>query len=187
VRVSIEDRDFLPPAPGAGPGIGHRAAPYSKLVPFLAGRARELTPSLTAMLRSTTPGGNSPRDEAAGVRMWERHRAFWEDMIAAASAEGVPVVFFVHDPGDLPSNRVLEERLAERGGKRCHVVRLGSPQWDLRPGDTDRLVAQYRVRYTLQHDEHGNDQHHALVGRALADVLRERDVLPPPTGLAAGD
>jgi hypothetical protein len=183
VRVSIEDRNFTPPAPEALPAIQAdteargRLRAWTRVVPFVVTKVGQQWPAIASTLQWTSTAATRPLDEKVGERMWTEHGRWWLDMADQADRAGVPVLFFIHDPTNLPSNKLLEQRLREalidRPG--ATVVRLDSKAWGLRPGTTDQLWQQYHDRYTLQHDHHGNAAHHERVAQVLYGVLQKPD------------
>jgi hypothetical protein len=180
VRVSIEDRNFTPPAPETLPAIqadvekrAHLRV-WTRVVPFLANRIGQQWPAITSTLAWTSSTASRPADETIGASMWKEQSRWWVEMADRAGASEVPVIFFIHDPTDLASNRLLERRLRETLGDRqgVRVVRLDSRAWGLRPGSPEQLWQQYHDRYTLQHDHHGNEAHHERVAQVLAVTVR---------------
>lgn len=180
VRVSIEDRNFTPPDPAALPAIQAdverrgQVRAWSRVAPFLVSKIGQQWPAIAATVAWSSPPPTRPADEAVGARMWAEQGRWWIEMADRAALAGVPLVFFVHDPTDLPSNallaRNLRATLSDYPG--VSVVRLDSRTWGLRPGTRDQLWQQYHDRYTLQHDHHGNEAHHDRVARVLAEELR---------------
>ncbi len=175
VRVSIEDRRFTAPGSEELPRLVAEAEwrqqvrSITKFLPFVVNKAKEQLPSIEAIFGPKQVQTTAARSDEAGRKMWEAQRAWWERMLAVAAENRTPLVFYVHDPTDLPSSAVLATNLAEltKGHKNAFVLRLGSETYGVGPGNTDALWRAYRSRFTLFHDDHGNRAQHELVARTL--------------------
>jgi hypothetical protein len=182
VRVSIEDRRFTAPPPDELPRLVKEAEwrqqvrSVTKFFPFLFNKAKEQLPSITSVFGPKQVQTTAVRSEEAGRKMWEQQSRWWQRMIEVAGKHNTPLVFCIHDPTDLPSSAVLASNLAKQieGRKNVFLLRLGSEVYGLRPGNTEALWREYRSRFTLFHDDHGNREQHELVARRLFTFLQER-------------
>jgi len=187
VRVSIEDRRFTAPRAGELPRLVAEAEwrqqvrSITKFLPFVFNKAKEQLPSIEAIFGPKQVQTTAVRSEEAGRKMWEAQGQWWERMVAVAAENRTPLVFFLHDPTDLPSSAVLATNLAGliKGHKNAYLLRLGSETYGVGPGSTDELWREYRSRFTLFHDDHGNRTHHELVARTLHAFFLAKGFLGP--------
>src|SRR5262249_18580259 len=188
VRVSIEDRRFTAPRPEELPRLVQEAEwrqqvrSVTKFLPFILNKAKEQVPSIAAIFGTKQVQTTAVRSAAAGGQMWEQQSCWWEGMIEVAAEHHTPLVFCIHDPTDLPSSAVLAAQLAKtiEGHKNVFLFRLGSEVYGLRQGSTDALWREYRSRFTLFHDDHGNREQHALIARTLFAFFQDKGFIVPP-------
>jgi len=185
VRVSIEDRRFTAPRPEELPQLvadaewRQRVRSITKVLPFIFNKAKEQVPSIAAIFGPRQVQTTAVRSEEAGRKMWEEQHQWWERMIEVAGENRTPLVFYLHDPTDLPSSAVLAANLTRliEGRKNVFLLRLGSQAYGLRPGNTDALWREYRSRFTLFHDDHGNKENHEQVARTLLTFFLDKGFL----------
>ncbi|MCI0459324.1 MAG: hypothetical protein L0Z62_20435 [Gemmataceae bacterium] len=185
VRVSLEDWSFTPTPARELPELVEAARArqslrrYTKFVPFLAKKGQEQLTSIRATVSLPQGDVETPSAEEKGRLMWETHGRWWEKLTELAAEHEVPVVFYLHDPTDLPGSAVLHNRL--RGLARAypgvHVLRLGSEVYGLRGASPEEVYRDYRARFTLPHDAHANARQHELIGRTVHSFLTEGGLL----------
>ncbi|MBI1915835.1 MAG: hypothetical protein HYS12_14040 [Planctomycetes bacterium] len=186
VRVSIEDRRFTAPRPEELPRLvaevewRQQVRSVTKFLPFVVNKAKEQLPSMAAVFGPKQMQTTAVRSEEAGRKMWEEQSRWWERMIEVAAEHNTSLVFCIHDPTDLPSSAVLAANLAKQieGRKNVFLLRLGSKAYGLRAGNTDALWREYRSRFTLFHDDHGNQAQHELVARTLFAFFQDKGFFP---------
>lgn len=160
-----------------------RVRGYTRFLPLVVTKA-ELQASgikkawVPAFLRprSATDGRANPE---LGRRLWERNRRNWEEMLDLARSRGIPLIFHVDNlqARDNMQTVVLGlERLCAAGG--CSVLRLGPEVLSLDPTlPPDVLPEEFRQRYTLRLDGHGNAAQHLAIATATWRYLESSSFL----------
>jgi hypothetical protein len=186
-RISIAQRNFsaIGPADQARrfgqAQLRYRIRRLTKFLPFLSNKVEAQVESIREafvphMLRRADRSSDW-RTGAAGEEMWLETQSWWEQIIALARSQRVPIVFAVHDVEGTPATDALlahVEKLAA-DHQNVHVSRLGPERFGLDTRDREMLRKIVRDTLTLGRDPHGNAWQHALVARAiLADADRSR-------------
>ncbi len=179
VRVSIEDRNFLPPTAlereqeRERARLRERVRAVSRLAPFLLNKAKE---QLSA--RGGAPRPPLGAEEAArqGEAMWREHGRWWRRMAELAARKEVPLVFILDDPAGHPGMAVLARRLAGLGS-RSQVLHLDAGAYEIEGRTQAERWKQYRARFTFAYDAHGNRHQHDLVARQVHEALERGPVL----------
>ncbi len=185
VRVSLEDWSFTPTSAEQLPELVESARTrqslrqYTKFVPFLAKKTQEQLTSIRATISLPQASAETPSAQEKGRLMWEKHGRWWEKLAELAAAHEVPVLFYLHDPTDLPGSAVLHDRLSSLAQiyPGVRVLRLGSQVYGLSGASPQEVYCDYRARFTLPHDAHANARQHDLIGRAVHSFLAESGVL----------
>ena len=180
VRVSIEDRGFLPPAQEELPRLveetrrRQQVRSVSRLVPFVVNRAKE---------QLTGGGGHgrqkpTPADEATrqGERMWQQQEGWWREMAALTRERDLPLVLVLDDPGQHPGMAVLARRLRDLPGD-VHQLHLDSAAYGVEADNQAERWRRYRARFTYPNDPHGNPRQHDLTARHVYRKLDEARLL----------
>jgi lysophospholipase L1-like esterase len=185
VRVSIEDLNFRPTPAKQVPELFAAAQSrqalkqYTKFVPFLNKRVEEQLVSVRAIFRPRPGKPSAARSPDKGHRMWEEQGRWWEKIADLAEQHGVPLVFFVYDPTDLPGSDVLQAQLQQIIATRENVslFRLSSKAFGLRGSTPEAIEREFRARFTLPHDPHANALQHDRIGHAVHAFLVEKGLL----------
>ena len=185
VRVSIEDLNFKPTPTNQVPELLEAARlrqsvrQYTKFLPFLSVRAQEQMVSVQAIFQPRPPNKAAARSPDRGRRMWKEHGPWWERIADLAEQQGVPLVFLLYDPNDLPGSAVLQARLQEIVDRRedVYLFRLGSKAFGLRGSTPEAITREFRARFTLPHDPHANALQHGMIGREIHTFLVESGLL----------
>ena len=104
---------------------------------------------------------------------------FRREVKAFAAEHEVPILFYLHDPTDLPGSAVVRDRLRALAQTypAVHVFRLGSEAYGLRGASAEEVFRDYRARFTLPHDPHANALQHDLIGQTVHSFLAESGLL----------
>lgn len=186
VRVDIEDRYFVAPLGGklkelqAETQKREELRAWTRFLPYLTSRLSQQKPALASLIKWSSPAKVRPIAPAVGEAMWGSEGAYWREMIALAGQIQVPLIFFVHDPTDLPSSEVLCRRLNEAGaGRAVRVIRMASRVWGAASGPVGPVVgpesraihaAARLPREPLASSSHGPGTEPFVEGRAFAAV-----------------
>jgi hypothetical protein len=182
VRVSIEDRGFLPPAEEELPRLleegrrRQRVRAVSRLLPYVANKMKEQFSGAGA---GPARPRTTPPDEAArqGEMMWKQQERWWRGMVALARERGVPLVFVLDDPAGHPGMAVLARRLGELEGAGVYLLRLDSAAYGLEGDNQAERWRRYRARFTYPHDPHGNPRQHDVTAQHVYRKLDEARLL----------
>ena len=186
VRASIGDRRFAKPLPAdletarVKNQFSKRVKDVSEFLPFLVNR---MEAQLHAIRSTFTPepvaNESAPEYEgaAAADAMWQMHLPYWQQIVAAASAAGTPVMFFV-DGGDGSASGIrLYERFAEEFKNRKEVVVapfFGPRELGLEAANDTERRRLYHDRFTLGYDSHANAARHARVAKFLLPLIERQ-------------
>lgn len=156
---------------------------YTRFLPLVVTKAELQIPGLRtlwvpAFLRPRRAPDRLSRSEL-GQRLWERNRPHWEEMVGMARSRQIPLVFCVANlEGRDNMLQVANglEGLCAQGG--CDVLHLGPDILDLNPRLPPAIRAEeFRQRYTLRLDWHGNAKQHQAIAAATWEHLNATGLL----------
>ncbi len=182
-RIAIGQRNFTEVPAAAIPArlaAARRRAwirRITQFLPFLHDKLSLQLPRIVAAI--APPFGPHPFrppahfDPAVGEAFWRRERGHVDALVARCAGAGIPLVFVVYNVDGAPGSAVLERELArlaaDHGGVR--VMALTAETFGLRIADPARFAAEFRRRFTLRRDPHGNALQHRIIAGATFRFL----------------
>lgn len=177
VRVSLGDRNFLPPTPKELADLKDKEKTkrivhsLSAFLPFLVNKIEAQKISIAGVFAAGASEVYSRGNETAeiGGQMWDRHREHWRAMAERCGRDSVPLIFLIDDPLDTEAGRSLQSRFEEAfaGAGKTQVMRLDGTSFGLAGSTPDERRAEYRERFTLLNDPHANAVKHSLLARYI--------------------
>jgi hypothetical protein len=186
VRVSIGDRNFMPPTPEEMAGFRkgsewkRRVRALSRFLPFLVNKAEAQVLAIKDVFRwkdSGQPYTGEAEQADMGTRMWGAQQRYWRAMAETCALRSVPLIFFVDDPLDTDAGKTLEELIRNNLSRPAvRVERLGSDWFDLDTGTPEHRRNEYRMRYTLVQDPHANRAKHERVAAFVSSLIIRSEI-----------
>ncbi|MDQ3000588.1 MAG: hypothetical protein M3Y08_04930 [Fibrobacterota bacterium] len=203
VRVSLGDRNFLPPSPHTIVDMERSAErkriiqSLSRFLPFLVNKLEAQKIAIAATFQGDTkdPYAGSQEGAFTGEAMWERFRAQWSSMAQLCAMDSVPLTFVIDDPLETEAGARLRGLFEESFATQplVGIQHFGEASFGLGGGSADERRKHYRERFTLKNDPHANREKHDLLARFVLRSLEPRlvgriktEVIPqkkPPAGL----